>query len=95
MERLPSVAQRSRWELPRSRPLSWLAGWPLEGGRNREEEAVDGESGVPPPPPQDRLGERLGQGQGLGGCRCPHENPRVLCHLGLSQTSPFIEETAD
>ena len=96
VERLPSVAQRSQWELPRSRPLSWLAGWPLEGGRNREEEAVDGEPGGPPPPPQDRLGGRLGQGQGqgLGGCRCPHESPRVPCHLGLSQTSPFYRRNS-
>ena len=42
------MAQRSGLELPRGSPLPWPAGWPLEGGRNREEAAVDGESGAHP-----------------------------------------------
>ena len=44
--------------------------------------------------PQDRRGGRLRQGRGLGGYRRPSENLRVLCHLGLSQASPFYRRNS-
>lgn len=91
MERLPSVAQRGRLELPRSRPFSRL-----EGGRNREEEAVDGESGVSPPAPRRTGAEDVwGRGRAWAAAGAPMKTPEFRAAWAFLKRPHFTEETAD